>query len=392
MTLAPARPRWLLPSLEAGVGHLLLGLLLGGSGLCMARALAGGRIQRTAVALAVGATTAFLMGTELLQGLTTTRRPEVVDAVADLAGVVLAVGLLVPAFSLVPRRSDRVADAFVSLAIVSALGVTIGGLASPSERPSASWPVTGPSDCIETYKTLPGAVDNVEPSEVEPAPAVLAQFDLTSDPTRSVGSLSPIELVVSGGAVARSEAGADFSGSSAALDSVTPPVELIQAVASRESFSADAFFSPSDTSQTGPTRIVTLSSGSGRSEVDFHLGLEGDRLSVRLRTRCGPLWFLVGAVGPEGTHAAVTFDRGRLTMYLAGRPVASAVLRDASLSRWDRRSRLLIGNEATLNRGFRGTVRSVGFYAGVLTGEEIAQRAVATDPDLRREVGDGGGS
>jgi uncharacterized protein YfiM (DUF2279 family) len=38
--------------------------------------------------------------------------------------------------------------------------------------------------------------------------------------------------------------------------------------------------------QEGPTRLFTISDGTGVDDVDFHLGLEDDDLSVRLRTSC----------------------------------------------------------------------------------------------------------
>lgn len=386
LTLVPSRPPRLFPDLTDTVGHILLGLLLGGSLFCLVRALRRQRLSWLRTALASMMVSAiFLVGTELLQGLTATRSPQWIDVLADALGTAAAVSALAFAFSAGPPLADRASNAFVAAALASALLVVVTAIASPYEPPRTTWPVTGPVACVPVYRseTAPPA----EPA-TDALPEPLAVFDLAADPTRSSsGTLAPIRLAAMGDASVRPGFGLELDGSDAALRAVTPPGDLVRSISGAQAFTVEAWIRPADLDQEGPSRIVSLSTGTGRSDVDLHLGLERSQLSLRMRTACGQLWFLAGHLHERAAHIAATFDHGRLAVFVDGSRVAMAELEAADLSSWDPSYDLMIGNETTLDRGYRGAVASLAFYRESLTAGQVAALAAAP---ARRSVLDGG--
>jgi len=381
----------LFPDLTETVGHLLLGVLLGGSLFCLTRALLTRPRSWAWPAAATGMVcTAFLIGTEILQGVTATRSPQLADGLADALGAALIIAVLAVAFGAGPPVADRASDAFVTVAIASALVVVVTSIASPYEPPRTTWPVTGPVACVPAYSDEVTTAPEPEAGDASPEP--LVGFDLAVDPSRSVaGTLAPIALSAVGGAVVRPGVGVEFHGSGDALRTATTPGDLVRSIAGAQAFTIEAWIRPADLDQEGPSRIVTLSTGIGRGDVNVHLGIERDQLSVRLRTACGPLWFLAGELDDSATHVAATFDHGRLALFVDGERVAVAVLDGADLSTWNPSYDLMIGNEVTLDRGYRGVVASVAFYREALSTEQIAGQAATTAPRSALDSGGGRG-
>ena len=386
LTLVPSRPRWLFPDLTETVGHILLGLLLGGSLSCLVRALKRSRSFWFRPALAsMMVSIIFLAGTELLQGLTATRSPQLIDLLADAVGTAAVIMALAFAFRAGPPLADRASNAFVAAALASALVVVVTAIASPYEPPRTTWPVTGRVACVPAYsgETVPIA----EPATDAP-PEPLALFDLAVDPTRSSrGTLTPIQLAAVGNPTVRPGFGLQLDGSDEALRAVASPGDLVRSISAAQAFTVEAWIRPADLDQEGPSRIVSLSTGTGRSDVDLHLGLDRSQLSLRMRTACGQLWFLAGQLHERAAHLAATFDHGRLAVFVDGSRVATADLEDADLSSWDPSYDLVIGNETTLDRGYRGAVASIAFYREALSAGQIARLA---DAPARRSLLDGG--
>ncbi len=138
-----------------------------------------------------------------------------------------------------------------------------------------------------------------------------------------------------------------------------------------------------DLSQNGPTRIVTISDGTERTQVDVHLGEEKHALSVRLRASCGEFnWTLVDGVfdsSEKFEHVALTFADGIERIYVQGRLV-EATRFDGDLSGWNRHYPLVIGNEANRDRPFLGVVALVAVYDRALPASEVAANAAAGSP------------
>ncbi|MCA9134487.1 MAG: hypothetical protein KDA45_15060, partial [Planctomycetales bacterium] len=64
--------------------------------------------------------------------------------------------------------------------------------------------------------------------------------------------------------------------------STTPATKIVQAVKRSGEISIEAWMTPANSAQSGPARIVSLSSNS--SQRNFTLGQETDTLDVRLRS------------------------------------------------------------------------------------------------------------
>jgi len=128
---------------------------------------------------------------------------------------------------------------------------------------------------------------------------------------------------------------------------------------------------------SGPGRILTFSSGDRAR--NFTLGLEGDHLVFRLRTRttgqnADRPQLDLGAV-PIGrpSHVAVTYTPGLLSAYVNGRPVLETVEIQSGFHHWKPRA-LLLGNESQgVDRPFLGTVEGVAIYDRALGADEVAE-------------------
>ena len=132
------------------------------------------------------------------------------------------------------------------------------------------------------------------------------------------------------------------------------------------------------------SRIVTISDGTERDQVDVHLGQERDALSVRLRASCGQFnWTTVEDVFVKRRrleHLVLTYAHGVQRIYVQGRLV-DATRFDGRLAGWDRRYPLVVGNEATRDRPFVGDVSLVAVYDRALSASEIAASAAAGVPE-----------
>ena len=120
-----------------------------------------------------------------------------------------------------------------------------------------------------------------------PAPVAAYTFDEGSGSTAgdSGGSESlPLDLVgrrttwVDGGGL-HVDGGAAMSAS--------PAAGIVRAVRASGEMTILARVRPASLDQSGPARIVTMSSGTGYGQVNVHLGQDGRDLSVRLRATCG---------------------------------------------------------------------------------------------------------
>jgi hypothetical protein len=171
---------------------------------------------------------------------------------------------------------------------------------------------------------------------------------------------------------------------SALIATPKSPRRLIDAVKKSKAFSLEAWVTPANTTQDGPARILTLSSGTG--ERNFTLGQERDRYDLRIRAArtdgngMPSLAAPSGSASTELTHLVVTADSsGRARLYVNGQQQASSNV-GGSFDKWSNDFRLAIANEATGDRPWLGTYHLVAIYTRALTPEEIAARA----PDVAR--------
>jgi hypothetical protein len=111
--------------------------------------------------------------------------------------------------------------------------------------------------------------------------------------------------------------------------------------------------------------------------VNFHLGQDRQCLSVRVNAGGDEAaWLLfddVFARRQRAWHVVATYDRGTVRLFVDGEERYEEDLPDADLSRWSRDYPLLVGNEATRDRPFRGEVYLVALYDRALDEDEVEQ-------------------
>jgi hypothetical protein len=154
-----------------------------------------------------------------------------------------------------------------------------------------------------------------------------------------------------------------------------PATALATACLESNEVTVEAWVQPASLDQTGPARIVTLSSDP--STRNFTLGQEGDRYIVRLRTTQTNLGgspdfeALKGSLTTDLTH--VVFTRaadGIVRIYINGKLVALGQ-RLGDLSNWADDLRLGLGNELTRDRPWLGSIHLVAIYSRALSEDEI---------------------
>jgi hypothetical protein len=161
----------------------------------------------------------------------------------------------------------------------------------------------------------------------------------------------------------------------ALITSAQPPARWIAAVKKSKAFTLEAWITPANASQSGPARILTLSSGI--SQRNFTLGQEGDKFEVRLRASGTDLNGTPGLSTPSGsvqarlTHVVFTREAsGKERFYIDGQERASRDGR-GDFSNWDEGFRLMLGNESSKDRPWRGTFHLLAIYSRALSPEEI---------------------
>jgi len=159
------------------------------------------------------------------------------------------------------------------------------------------------------------------------------------------------------------------------IRSEKPASRIIDAVRKSGEITIEAWLQPAETGQSGPARIITLSSSP--SERNFTLGQEGDRFDVRLRTtktsRNGipSLSSASKSLQTKLTHVVYTRDRsGRAQITINGQAASSRKV-NGKTSNWDRKYRLALANELSNDRPWRGTYFLVAIYGRALSAKEI---------------------
>jgi hypothetical protein len=151
---------------------------------------------------------------------------------------------------------------------------------------------------------------------------------------------------------------------------------LLNALRATHRLTLEALITPDDDSQRGPARIVTFSTDPGQR--NFTLGQEGGALVFRLRTpRTGgngtnPEVRLGDISSGEPTHVLITYEPGRLTFYRNGEKTLETDAVQGDFGNWTPHH-LLVGDEWTGERDWRGTLEGIALYDRVLSAEEARQ-------------------
>ena len=155
------------------------------------------------------------------------------------------------------------------------------------------------------------------------------------------------------------------------------------------------WITPANSSQKGPARILSFSSGT--SERNFTLGQNGNRYDVRFRTTSSdangsPSLESQGSTArPTLTHLVYTRDaRGKARIYLDGEENNLLDVK-GDLSNWQDDFKLVVGNETSGDRPWLGTLHLLAIYDRALSPDEIRSTGQAlVRYDLASVPGRGG--
>ena len=383
LAVAPLPPE--VPTLEPGsvasFGHFTTNMVLGVLIYLLASGVGFSRIR--ALAVAVGASVLVGLATETAQLIVPNRSAEVFDVVLDGAGA--ATGATA-ALTLDRLHVSRTLMSLVSsggTAVLSVLVVIAGVAWTPSlphleecgEPSRPPQPEAGPSDTGTT-----GSSFNV--GRVTDGLVVLYDFGEGSGGTVHdvSGFGEPLDLLILDKNASvewlPDTNGVRFVGPGSAIESRGAATKIYDALSTSNSFTLEAWVAPATVEDVGPpSRIVTMSDGTWRHQMNFHLGQDGPAASFRVRTTCDYYsnTKVPGVFDDTGAprHVVVTYDGAVKRLYVDGAARGPATALEGDFSNWDRDYPLVLGNEATMTRSFLGRVFLVALYDHVLTQQEI---------------------
>ncbi|MEO0415016.1 MAG: DUF1592 domain-containing protein, partial [Verrucomicrobiota bacterium] len=150
--------------------------------------------------------------------------------------------------------------------------------------------------------------------------------------------------------------------------------EVTRVLKGGHALSISVWIKTADLRQEGPARIVSISKNI--NERNFTLGQEGDEIDVRLRTtktsKNGmPSLASKAKLKTDLIHVVYTFgQRGDAKLFLDGRAIAQRRL-GGDLSNWDDGFTLILGDEKSGGRAWKGELLGGRIYAGELSSDQI---------------------
>jgi len=165
-----------------------------------------------------------------------------------------------------------------------------------------------------------------------------------------------------------------------------PATRLTQALRQAQQFALEVWITPVEGEQTGPARIVSLSLDTSKRSLS--LVQEKGRFELRLRTSTTSDNGTPATPTPDGTavhrptHLVATrTPDGVVRLSLDGKQVATNTVA-GDMNRWPDDCRLVVGNEVSGDRPWRGEIALVALYARALSADEIAQNFAAGPPQI----------
>jgi hypothetical protein len=167
------------------------------------------------------------------------------------------------------------------------------------------------------------------------------------------------------------------------ITSTTSTTKIVSACKATNELTVEAWAKAANLTQVGPARIVTLSIDTDNRNFTF--GQTATEYRVRLRTSTTNQQGVpeMNAGGPVTTslqHIVLTFDEtGFMTVYVDAQ-LQATLFRGGDFSTWASDYQLLVANEATGDRQWRGDLHLVAVYCRGLAQAEIVQN-FAAGPD-----------
>ncbi|MBI1266718.1 MAG: hypothetical protein GC193_04705 [Cryomorphaceae bacterium] len=158
--------------------------------------------------------------------------------------------------------------------------------------------------------------------------------------------------------------------------------DIYNAVSASNEVTLEAWVKPTNNSQSGPARIVTMSHGT--SEANLMLTQNNSAYGVRMRTAStdlagNPMLSTASGSTSNSQIQHVVYTRsanGAEKMYIDGVQVKTGT-RSGDCSNWYDNYRLAIGNEIDADRPWLGTVYLVAAYGRALSANEVAENHAA---------------
>jgi mono/diheme cytochrome c family protein len=248
---------------------------------------------------------------------------------------------------------------------------------------------------ISTFAWAPFCYAQPSPSRVEFRP--ICAYDFTEGNGRIIhdrsGHEDAIDLLIETPNSVRWSPGTLTVVSSASLVSQKSAKRLSEAVRKSNAISIEAWITPANTEQTGPARIVSLSSNA--SSRNFTLGQDKDFYDVRFKTTITDSNGLPSTAGPVKsltsrlTHVVFTRDAMGLTViFVNGEQVVSKIV-GGDPGNWDAGHRLSLANEISRDRPWLGQFYFVAIYDRALSQSEAQQNfAAGSSPDMKLAAAD----
>ncbi len=186
---------------------------------------------------------------------------------------------------------------------------------------------------------------------------------------------APIDLTISDPKKTRWSRGFLLLQTESLLRSDGPATRVIDAVRKSQAVTIEAWVKPTNLSQGGPARLLSLSADTGSRNVT--LGQQADAWEVRLRTTTTSTNGIPATTTSKEqvksalTHVVYTRDtNGDATIFVDGNLKATQKV-TGDFSNWDANYPLLIANEATRDRAWLGELHLVAIYSKALSNDEI---------------------
>lgn len=159
--------------------------------------------------------------------------------------------------------------------------------------------------------------------------------------------------------------------------------KLIDGLTGTNEITVEAWLSTDDLSQSGPARIVSLSSNTRRR--NFTLGQDDSAFDMRLRTTStNSNGTRPSASSPDGaiaanelTHVVYTRDANGLASFYVNNELVKTQTISGSFDNWDDSYRLGLANELTGDRPWLGTLDLVAIYNQSFDSIEVSQNFLA---------------
>ena len=235
--------------------------------------------------------------------------------------------------------------------------------------------------------TSDSALLTILPASPRVTAGLLALYEFATGTGTTVADSSnqgaPLNLSITDlGAVSWLPGGGLSVDSSVVITSAGPATKIIDAVGISNAITLEAWVQPAQAVQSGPARIVALSTDGFPNGANIILG-QDHRFAARLRTTATSQYGLPGLATPSGVpgtalaHVVYVRDAaGNTGIYVDG-VLASIGSVTGTMDVWDATRALVLANEPPGDRPWLGDLHLVAFFDRALTEAEVLQNFAA---------------